>query len=163
MRLLAKRMPIAVQKRRLDVLSRQVTGFLDRQSRFLLLMEEENLRGRTDPDKWNVIQHTFNFESERIAAGTAEQTALERAIYAAQVVLMQETLEEVWRVTELVAPAIASARRELDLPIDVAAFQTILTSGIREQQQQVAEFVRAAQAINSSPESTGVRPPEAPI
>jgi hypothetical protein len=121
--------------------SQKLAGHQQRQQNMIELMTQENLSGRPDDNRWKAIQ--TNYESETRGADEAikERSVVSTAFLEAQLILAEACTAELTALNELLPPAIAAVRRELDLPIDEEALRRVLDDGIRQQQQSLQTFL----------------------
>lgn len=150
LRLTAKRFPIVVQKNRISVLQQQIEGFSRERDRMLELMKQHNFEGSTDQHRWKFLETTFNFEQARITEATQQQSALLADLAAKQIQLMKQCIEEINRVSRLTAPVIASAREELEMPIDERAFAALIEQSIKKQEANLETFVQSIQSVSTN-------------
>jgi hypothetical protein len=112
----------------------------------LELMKQHNFEGSTDQHRWNFLETTFNFEQTRITEATQQQAALSADFAAKQIQLLKQCVEEVNRVSRLTAPVIASARAELEMPIDERAFAELIEQSIKKQEANLEAFLQSIQS-----------------
>jgi len=150
MRLSAKRIPLIAQKQHLAFLAEQMAGFSRERDRMLELMKQYNLEGAADARRWGVIEKNFEFEQQRIAEITEQHSNLAKTIYLQQIEYAQECIGEVTRLSRLQLPALVAVRRELELPIDEAAYRKIIEDGIAKQEARMSEFFADVQRLGAA-------------
>jgi len=141
MRLFAKRIPLLVQKQHLASLTEQIATFGKERDRMLNLMKQHNLEGSVDQRRWDVIERHFTFEQQRITETARQHDQLAAPFYAAQLRYTQDCIAEMAQLTRLLVPTVVAVRRELDLPIDEAAYAQLLEDGLRKQEATMREFL----------------------
>jgi hypothetical protein len=160
LRLAAKRYPVVAQKTQISFLQQQIDSFSRERDRMLELMKQHNFEGSTDQHRWKFLEDTFSFEQNRITEATQQQAALLADFAAKQIQLMKQCIEEVNRVSRLTAPVIASARAELEMPIDEGAFAELIEQSIKKQEVNLAAFVQSIQSPSTKQPATAA--PEKP-
>ncbi|MFZ0829391.1 MAG: hypothetical protein WAO02_18430 [Verrucomicrobiia bacterium] len=161
LRLAAKRYPVIAQKSQISFLQQQIDSFSRERDRMLELMKQHNFEGSTDQHRWKFLEDTFGFEQSRINEATQQQAALLADFAAKQIQLMKECIAEVNRVSRLTAPVIASARAELEMPIDERGFAQLIEQSIKKQEVNLAAFVKSIQSPPTNQPATAA--PEKPV
>jgi len=145
LRLFAKRFPLLAEKQRIAVLEGQMNAFGRERDRMLELMKQHNLSGVNDKRKWDIIEKNFKFEQQRIATTIKESDDLAAVLYAKQVALMTDCINETTRLSRLIVPALVAVRMELEMPLDEAGYVTVIEESIKHQEAAVAAFIRQVQ------------------
>lgn len=144
LRLFARRVPLMAQKQQLAILDEQIGGFGKERDRMVELMKQYNLDGAADDRRWGVIQGTFEFEQKRVTEALEQRRALAGALYALQLEYMKDCVEETMKLGRLLVPTIVAVRRELDLPIDEAAYVQVVEESLAKQRASLTEFLQQA-------------------
>jgi len=161
LRLFAKRIPLVVQKQQLASLKEQMANFGKERDRMLDLMKQHNLEGSMDQRRWDVIERNFKFEEKRITETAQQHDQLAAPFYAAQLRYMQDCLAEMTQLTRLLVPTVVAVRRELELPIDEAAYRQVLEDGLRKQEATMREFLENVQRYTVAQPVTAGDAPQA--
>lgn len=154
LRLSAKRGPLLGKMNQIATLRGLVDIFTKEQSRTLELMKQHNLEGSTDQRKFNALQTNFDFETRRIEENSKKMNDLAATLYSEQLQFMEECVEETMRLWRLSVPVVASARKELDLPIDESEYGKLVEEAIYQQRESIKEFRKQIQAHLPTPPST---------
>jgi hypothetical protein len=141
-RLLAQRLPLGAKKNDLDVHKTLIDGFLKEQARVLELIKEDNLAGNRDPQRQKQLADRFQFESERMAETHQEADALGSELYTEQLRFGQECMKETFQLWRLMVPVVASARRELNFPLDEGVYTALVEEAINKQVASMQESTR---------------------
>jgi len=146
LRLFAKRYPLVEEKGYLDIIKEQIDSFGKERDRTLELMKQHNLEGKTDQRKWEVLQHTFDFEKERVSRALEEHKKLASTLWTKQVEYAKECLTESAKLGRLLVPLLAAVRSELDLPINETEYAQIIEKSLEKQQIDFGEFLESVKS-----------------
>lgn len=141
MRLSADRVPLAVAREEVDRLKRQIDASAKERERLLDVMKAQGLEGNKDERRWNVLQADFEFEQNRAAQATSEHADRALKLQSAQLKYAQECVREYGRLSLLLVPAVASVRKELDLPIDAKTYSDLVARSVHKQAEDFERLI----------------------
>ena len=75
-----------------------------------------------------------------------EQAQLQAELYPAQLLLVQECVDEVAVLNRLLTPVLSSAREELELPFDENSYTQVLELSHRKQAEYFERFFKKRQS-----------------
>jgi|GEM_PF-846036 len=151
LRLFAKRYPLVAQKNQISLLQQQVNSFSQERNHMLDLMKQFNLDGEGDKNRLEVINKNFNFEQNRIKETTKQQRMLFADLSMKQLQFTKECIDEANKLSRLTAPVIASARAELEMPINEQAYAEMIERSIKKQEENIEEaFIDNIRSLSST-------------
>ena len=150
LRLWAKRFPLVVLKNQISLLQQQIDSFSLGRDRMLELMKQFNLDGATDKRRWEVIEESFNFEQRRIAETSKQQAILSADLSVKVLQLVKECSDETNKLSRLTVPVIASARAELEMPIDEQAYAEVIEQSIKKTQANMEAFMENIRSLSTA-------------
>ena len=114
------------------------------------LMKQFNLDGATDKRRWEVIEESFNFEKRRIAETSKQQAILSADLSVKVLQLVKECSDETNKLSRLTVPVIASARAELEMPIDEQAYAEVIEQSIKKTQANMEAFMENIRSLSTA-------------
>lgn len=160
LRLIARRLPLALQKQQIAFLRGQIDTFTKEQSRMVELMKQYNMDGINDSHKWSTLQDIFDFERRRSEQTTQAVNTLNASQIPNQLQFLEEVCDETIKLGRLLTPALFSIRKELELPVDETEFRRISEEATAKQVESLKEFMRDLQSmIAAQRAATGDAPP----
>jgi hypothetical protein len=145
--LFARRLPLVLQKQHISFLSGQIDIFTKEQSRMLELMKQYNMDGINDPHRWDMIQHTFDFERSRVEQTTQEIKTLNASLIPEQLKFMEEVYDEMIKLGRFLTPALFTIRKELELPLDETEFRRISEEATARQVESLTKFMQQVRSL----------------
>lgn len=140
LRLGAKRLRLARQANEITAFNSLKDTFKKEQSRIVDLMKQHNLEGSTDQRKMERLNKMAEEESRWVKEASESRDSLAAALYPEQLKFMEECEAERLRLWRLSVPVIASARKELEIPIDESEYGTLVEEAIDKQGRAIKEF-----------------------
>lgn len=150
LRLFAKRYPLVAQRNQVSFLQQQMNSFSQERDRMLELMKQFNLDGARDQRRWEVIDRNFKFEQNRITETSKQQAMLFADLSVKQLQFMKECIDETNKLSRLTVPVIASARAELEMPIDKQAYAEVIEQSIKKQEVNIEAFVENIRSLSTA-------------
>lgn len=150
LRLLTKRYPLVWQAQQMKFLQTQIDGALKDQSRMLQLMEQHNLDGAKDQEKWDTIQRNFDYAKGKFDELQKQSADLGTTLYPKQLQFMEECIREGSKLSRLLVPVVVSIRRELELPLDETKYSKLMEEAAVKGEQSVKEFTGQLLSLISS-------------
>jgi hypothetical protein len=147
LQLLAKRIPLALQKNQITILERQMENFGKERDRMVELMKQLTLDGVFEPGPWENIQKIYEFEKSRVDETVKQHSALTADLFEKQSAYATECIAETTRLNQLVVPALVAARRELELPISEHTYLQFFEQGSRTAEEHLREFLQSVQKL----------------
>lgn len=160
LRLFAKRFPLVMQKAQIAFLQQQMESFSRERDRMLDLMKQFNLEGATDKHRWEVIQGNFKFEQDRITETSKQHAILLADLFPKELDLVKECMEGTNRLNRLLVPVVVAARRELEIPLDEAAYAKVIEESVKTQEASLNEFMKNIQSLLTAQQSSAPDAPE---
>jgi hypothetical protein len=160
LRLFAKRFPLVMQKAQIAFLQQQMESFSRERDRMLDLMKQFNLEGATDKHRWEVIQGNFKFEQDRITETSKQHATLLADLFPKELDLVKECMEGTNRLNRLLVPVVVAARRELEIPLDEAAYAKVIEESVKTQEASLNEFMKNIQSLLTAQQSSAPDAPE---
>ncbi len=116
----------------------------------LELMKQFALDGTTDKRRWEVIDENVKFQQNCITE-TSEQIAILSADLSVKVLqLAKECIDETNRISRFTVPVIASARAELEMPIDEQAYAEVIEQSIKKQEANIETFMKNILSLSTA-------------
>ena len=160
LRLGARRFALVAQKQRIESLRSESNASRKANARTLELMTQYNLEGLTDQRKWNVLQQNFEFEQRRGEEARQEADTLAATLYPMLLQYTKECVGESIRLGGFWMPALFSARKELELPLDEPEYRRIAEEVNAKQVDSLNEFIQQVQSqIAAQRAAAGAAPP----
>lgn len=153
MELFAKRYELMNERNAITLVDNQVAQFGKERDRILEMIKQHNIEGVVDQRRWKVLQDNFEFEQKRINDGLAHRARLAAALQPKHLEFMRQCLSHTEQLGGMLIPVLTAVRRELELPLDEAAYRQAMEESYAQQQQAIDGFIRkfmpnAAQPIN---------------
>ena len=150
MRLLAKKIPLLIEKQQIDFIQKQKADFEQLRDRMLEMMRQYNITGESDPRKWSVLGQNYDFEAKRIDDKIKEYSERGVKLYLDQISFMRECIEETKKLRLLHIPVIKAVRAELELPFDENRYSAIIEENIMKQERSVEDFTEKVRSSISA-------------
>lgn len=139
--LFSERAKIAKDKIEKDILLKSITDYSRQRDSTLEMIKQYNLDGLRDPQRWNVLQNNYQFDSDFIQKAVVEHGELNKKFFQKQLAFMRRCIQFSLQASALVPPLLVSVRKELDLPLDERAYQTAINEGVSKQLEAMDRFV----------------------
>jgi len=139
MELMALRIPLLQKRAEAGYEQTFIDRTLAEQEKFNQMLQELNLAGSTDNAARQRINLQFEAATRTFNEHAAKQMTLRREVAAGQLDLTEKLTELMPTVTQHVPDTLLAARRELELPIDEAAYRR----QYREMQSDAEEMLKA--------------------
>lgn len=140
--LFAKRHELMNQGNAIALIDNQVAQFGKERDRILEMIKQHNIEGGVDQRRWKVLQDNFAFEQKRISDGLAHRAQLAAALQPKHLEFMRQCLSHTEQLGAMLVPVLTAARRELDLPLDEAAYRQTMAESYAQQQQAIDGFIQ---------------------
>lgn len=150
----AKRLPLLQKWNEIATLRSFVDILTKEQARTLELMKQHNLECSTNQQKFKALEANFDFESRRIEENSEKLNVLTATLYSEQLPFMEECAEQTMRLWRLSVPVVASARMELELPINESEYGKLVEEAIDKQRETIKEFGKQVRSHVPTPPST---------
>jgi len=141
-KLFTERARIFKDKVERDLVFKNIELYARQRDGTLELMKQFNLEGSKDPQKWGVLQNSYQFEADSAQQCITQHGALSKQFSQKQLVFMKQCVEYSQKVSVLIPPLLLAVRNELDLPLDEKAYQETVNAGISRQREAVNQFVK---------------------
>jgi hypothetical protein len=149
LRLLAKRIPLVGLRNQILFHQQQVNSFSQERDHMVELMKQFALDGTTDKHRWEVIDGNFRLQQNRIAEASKQIATLSAELSVKVLQLAKECIDETNRMSRLTVPVIASARAELEMPIDEQAYAEIVEQSIKKQEANMRAFMENIRSVST--------------
>jgi len=160
LRLGARRYALVSQKQQIESLRSESKASRNENDRTLELMKQYNIDGLNDPRKWDVLQKNFDFEQRRGEEARQKADTLAATLYPMLLQYTQECVGESIRLGGFWMPALFSARKELELPLDETEYHRIADEVNAKQVDSLNEFIQQVQSqIAAQRAAAGAAPP----
>lgn len=140
--LFAKRHELINARNAIALVDNQVEQFGKERDRILEMIKQHNIEGVVDQRRWEVLQDNFAFEQNRISDGLAHRAQLAAALQPKHLEFMRQCLSHTEQLGAMLIPVLTAVRRELDLPLDEAAYRQALLGSYAQQQQAIDGFIQ---------------------
>jgi len=140
--LFAKRHELINARNAIALVDNQVEQFGKERDRILEMIKQHNIEGVVDQRRWEVLQDNFAFEQNRISDGLAHRAQLAAALQPKHLEFMRQCLSHTEQLGAMLIPVLTAVRRELDLPLDEAAYRQAMVESYAQQQQAIDGFIQ---------------------
>lgn len=140
--LFARRHELINERNAIALVDNQVAQFEKERDRILEMIKQHNIEGVIDQRRWRVLQDNFDFEQKRINDGLAHRAQLASALQPKHLDFMRQCLSHTEQLGGMLIPVLTAVRRELELPLDEAAYRQAMMESYAQQQQAVDVFIR---------------------
>lgn len=140
--LFAKRHELINARNAIALVDNQVEQFGKERDRILEMIKQHNIEGVVDQRRWEVLQDNFAFEQNRISDGLAHRAQLTAALQPKHLEFMRQCLSHTEQLGAMLIPVLTAVRRELDLPLDEAAYRQAMVESYAQQQQAIDGFIQ---------------------
>jgi hypothetical protein len=140
--LFARRHELMSERNAIALVDNQVAQFGKERDRILEMIKQHNIQGVVDQRRWKVLQDNFEFEQKRINDGLAHRAQLAAALQPKHLEFMRQCLSHTEQLGGMLIPVLTAVRRELELPLDEAAYRQAMMESYAQQQQAVDGFIR---------------------
>ncbi len=140
--LFAKRHELINARNAIALVDNQVEQFGKERDRILEMIKQHNIEGVVDQRRWEVLQDNFAFEQNRISDGLAHRAQLAAALQPKHLEFMRQCLSHTEQLGAMLIPVLTAVRRELDLPLDEAAYRQAMVEIYAQQQQAIDGFIQ---------------------
>jgi hypothetical protein len=147
LQLLAKRIPLALQKNQITILERQRENFGKERDRMNDLMKQHVLNGVFEPRLWENIQKLYESEKIGFDETVKQHSEITADLFTKQSAYATECMAETARLNQLVVPVLVAARRELELPISEHIYMQFFEQGSRTGEDHLREFFQSVQRL----------------
>lgn len=142
MELFARRHELVNERNAIALVDNQVAQFGKERDRILEMIKQHNIEGVVDQRRWKVLQDNFEFEQKRINDGLAHRAQLAAALQPKHLEFMRQCLSHTEQLGGMLIPLLTAVRRELELPLDEAAYRQAMVESYAQQQQAIDGFIR---------------------
>jgi phosphoenolpyruvate carboxylase len=140
-RLHSQRLPLILTKGKADIHRNEINLANAEVTRLLEQMKEMNIEGIRDDRKFNELQANFEFQTNQIKRDSELAGKMDQEVKEGLDLLLKAVTIELSKVARHLPKALASARKELGLPLDEAWFKSLFESGIAAQGKVVDTFI----------------------
>lgn len=140
--LFARRHELMNERNAIVLVDNQITQFGKERDRILEMIKQHNIEGVVDQRRWKVLQENFAFEQKRISDGLAHRAQLVDALQPKHLEFMRQCLSHTEHLGAMLIPFLTAVRRELDLPLDEAAYRQAVAESYAQQQQAIGAFIQ---------------------
>ncbi len=140
--LFARRHELMNERNAIAVVDNSVAQFGKERDRILEMIKHHNIEGVVDQRRWKVLQDNFEFEQKRINDGLAHRAELAAALQPKHLEFMRQCLSHTEQLGATLIPVLTAVRRELELPLDEAAYRRAMVESYAQQQQAIDGFIQ---------------------
>lgn len=150
--LFARRYELMSEKNSIALIDDHIAQFGKERDRILEMIKQHNIEGIVDERRWQVLQNNFDFEQKRVDDGLARRAQLVAALQPKHLEFMRQCLSHTEQLGGMLIPVLTAVRRELELPLDEAAYRQAMVESHSQQRQAIDGFIQkfmpnAAQSI----------------
>lgn len=142
MELFARRHELMNERSTIALIDNQVAQFGKERDRILEMIKQHNIEGAVDQRRWKVLQDNFEFEQKRVNDSLARRTELAAALQPKHLEFMRLSLSHTEQLGAMLIPVLIAVRRELELPLDEAAYRQAMVESYAQQQLAIDGFIR---------------------
>jgi hypothetical protein len=151
MELFERRYELMNERNAIALVDNQVAQFGKERDRILEMIKQHNIEGAVDQRRWEVLQENFEFEQKRINDGLTRRAQLAAALAPKHLEFMRQCLSHTEQLGGLLIPVLTAVRRELELPLDEAAYRQAMVESYAQQQQAINGFIRRSFPMPPNP------------
>ncbi len=140
--LFARRHELMNEKNVIAIVDNQIAQFVKERDRILEMIKQYNIEGVIDQRRWQALQDNFEFEQKRINDGLAHRAQYAAALQPKHLEFMRQCLSHTEQLGEMLIPVLTAVRRELELPLDEAAYRQAMVESYAQQEQAIDGFIR---------------------
>ena len=145
--LLPEKLPLDNLRTDIQILSSQLDRNFQKQNHMLNEMIAFNLQGSNDKRQWQVLQQNFDNYSNQIDEIIRGRDSKYAELNAAMKDLFSKCLKATISLSDLEIKAIASVRKELEMPFDESNYRQIISEANSKMEASFGKF------LNEVPES----------
>lgn len=142
MELFARRHELMNERNAIAIVDNGVAQFGKERDRILEMIKQHNIEGVVDQRRWKVLQDNFEFEQKRVNDGLAHRAQLAAALQPQHLAFMRQCLSHTELLGAMLIPVLTAVRRELELPLDEAAYRQAMVESYAQQQQAIDGFIQ---------------------
>jgi hypothetical protein len=151
LRLIARRIPLLAQQKRIAFLKEQIDIYAKEGGRIFELMKQHHISGDNDSRKWDILLNNCDLELEEFNAASKKHNDLTYSLYLEQLRLMEECIEETTKLSPLIVPVLTEIRKEIEMPLDETSLAELIEESIEHQKSAVAVFIEQAKSSVAKP------------
>lgn len=140
--LFAQRHVLMNQLGEIRLLDDQISQFGKERDKILEMIKQFNIDGHADQRKWDTLQRSFDFEQKRVREFLTKRSELAADLQPKHMEFMRLGMSRASELGAMVVPLLASVRDELELPLDMQAYEQVISESYAIQQGAIDAFVR---------------------
>jgi hypothetical protein len=154
LRLSAQRSELTTELTQIKTLESLIESSSNERNRMLELIKQINIDGVRDDRRWNILNDNFEFEQKRIQGWNAAIHSTRLDLYRKQINLLTSLQEEQRAISQLMIPALAAVKAELNLQFNAEEFLSMSEKSFDSQNQEISRLIAKAQGTIQTPDST---------
>ena len=154
------RIPLNVRKSHIGVLETHREKASREVDRYLELMRQLSLEGKSDPRLWKVINENLAFQRKQQEDYSQQRQALAIQQAKQHMALVKSCVDQSLRLSTLLPPAIFAVRDELELPVNREEYMKSFNDGLERNMAALASFLEKVQRLidAAQPDATRLAP-----
>jgi len=136
-----KRVMLLSKKQEITNLDEMIAKYGQDRDQMIELMKQYNLQGLADQQLWQTINENYKFEAKRFDGALEKKTNLSAALIADQLNCLNESVEELNRLSRLLVSVVVAVRKELEIPIDEENYERMIEETIIKQTDNMTHFL----------------------
>jgi hypothetical protein len=123
MEMTRRRVPLAIRKRMIDTHVALMNKASADRERFIAIMQQYNLQGVRDKEKWDAVNVQAQYASEQFDSQRKNVDQLGIDQTKGQLEISERVMELAVRITRLLPDAVIAVRNEMRMPLDTIRYQ----------------------------------------
>lgn len=153
LRLSTQRAELTTDLTQIKMLESLIESSSNERNRMLELIKQFNIDGVRDDRRWNILNENFGFEQKRIKDWNEAIHSTRLDLYNKQINLLTSLQNEQRAISQLMIPALAAIKDELNLPFNAKEFLLMSEKNFNSQNQEISRLIAMAQETFQTPDN----------